>query len=220
MGRWASLPPRLAAVAEQVPPGARFADVGTDHGHLPRALLDAGRVPRAIAMDISPRPLDVARTHLAPWPEAELRLGSGLIPLKAGEADAVAICGMGSVTMVDILTARDPASLGISRLILQPQGDLPPIRQHIEDIGHHIADEHLVADHGRLYLVIVAEPGARAPLSEADLILGPVLRARGGPLYDAWLEVQRIWWRSRLKGLGERATAADHERLNLYLPRR
>ena len=36
------LTPRLRAIAEQVPQGARLADIGTDHGYLPVWLLLAG----------------------------------------------------------------------------------------------------------------------------------------------------------------------------------
>ena len=66
-----SLPPRLAAVAALVPPGARLVDVGTDHGYLPLLLLEEGRVLSAIATDIAPGPLGRAR-HVARAMSAEL----------------------------------------------------------------------------------------------------------------------------------------------------
>ena len=44
------LSPRLRSVAELVPRGARFADVGTDHAYLPVWLLQRGVISRAWAL--------------------------------------------------------------------------------------------------------------------------------------------------------------------------
>ena len=57
-----NLTPRLQAIADRVPQGARLADVGTDHGHLPLWLLTQGRLEAAIASDIRQGPL--AHAHL------------------------------------------------------------------------------------------------------------------------------------------------------------
>ena len=45
------LTPRLETVARLVPPGVRFADIGTDHAYLPAKLLLDGTIDRAIAAD-------------------------------------------------------------------------------------------------------------------------------------------------------------------------
>ena len=54
------LSPRLAALAAQVPPGARLADVGTDHAYLPVALLTERQIAWAAATDAHRRPLERA----------------------------------------------------------------------------------------------------------------------------------------------------------------
>lgn len=59
------LPPRLAAIGRLVPDGARLADVGTDHGLLPIALLRAGKIRSAVATDIRPGPLAGPRENAA-----------------------------------------------------------------------------------------------------------------------------------------------------------
>lgn len=43
---------RLRAVADLVDDGMVVADIGTDHGYIPIALVQEGRCPRAVAMDI------------------------------------------------------------------------------------------------------------------------------------------------------------------------
>ena len=56
-----ALQPRLCRLAQLVPDGCRLTDVGTDHGYLPVALLQQGRILSAIASDIGAEPLEHAR---------------------------------------------------------------------------------------------------------------------------------------------------------------
>ena len=44
---------RLGAVANMVSRGYRLADIGTDHAYIPIFLVEEGRVPSAVAMDIN-----------------------------------------------------------------------------------------------------------------------------------------------------------------------
>ena len=46
------LSPRLQSVADLVPEGARFADVGTDHAYLPVWLVLQGKIDRAVVSDL------------------------------------------------------------------------------------------------------------------------------------------------------------------------
>ena len=55
---------RLRMLADLVTQGNRLADVGTDHGYVPIYLLEKGRIPSAIAMDINRGPLGRAKEHI------------------------------------------------------------------------------------------------------------------------------------------------------------
>ena len=55
----------MNAVASMVTQGYVLADVGTDHGYVPIALVQQQRIPRAIAMDINKGPLARAREHIS-----------------------------------------------------------------------------------------------------------------------------------------------------------
>ncbi len=55
---------RLELVASMVPEKSRVADVGTDHGYIPIALVERGIAVRAIAMDLRPGPLERAEEHI------------------------------------------------------------------------------------------------------------------------------------------------------------
>ena len=61
-----TLTPRLQAVAQWVPAGCRFADIGTDHAYLPVWLIQHGVLSHAIAVTSvkapwsTPEPLPLA----------------------------------------------------------------------------------------------------------------------------------------------------------------
>ena len=115
------LTPRLAAVAAQVPPGARLADVGTDHAYLPVWLLLAGRIVGAVATDVNQGPLQRGQETAQRYGVAhrmDFRRCDGLAALSPGEVDAVVIAGMGGDLMVHILSAA-PWTRDV-KLILQP----------------------------------------------------------------------------------------------------
>lgn len=195
-----TLSPRLATVASHVLDGEPFADIGTDHGYLPAYLVASGRVPRAIAGDLVPGPLEAARSTLAETdlaPKVELRLGSGLTILKPGEVACAAICGMGGPLIAEIL-ATGPLE-GIRRLVLQPMGGEERLRQWLMGHGWRLLTEELVADAGRLYVVLVAERGSMT-LTEAELVAGPYLLQQGGPLFLQYVEAQLELARQALAG--------------------
>ena len=87
---------RLQTMAELIPEGKVLADIGTDHGYLPTALVLAGKFPRAIASDKNEEPAMAAlRTvRAAGLSDAiSVRTGDGLSSLTVGEADVISISG-------------------------------------------------------------------------------------------------------------------------------
>ena len=55
---------RLSAIADMVTEGNRLVDVGCDHGYLPVYLVQNGKIPAAIAMDVRKGPLSRAQEHI------------------------------------------------------------------------------------------------------------------------------------------------------------
>ncbi len=152
------LPVRLREVASLIPAGTVVVDVGADHGLLAAWLARSGRFAGVIATDKSPRPLARARARLAAWgvTGVELRLGDGLEPVRPGEADVAVIAGLGAGTVTAML-ARAPGRVG--RLILQPMTGASRLRGWLAGHGFRVVREHLALDRGRLYDILVAEPG-------------------------------------------------------------
>jgi tRNA (adenine22-N1)-methyltransferase len=181
------LTPRLGAVAALVRRGAPMADIGTDHAYLPTYLVQTGAVPRAIAGDVVPGPLEAARQTVEEaglTDRIELRLGDGLRILRPGEATTVTICGMGGGLIVTLLE-NGPLE-GVERLVLQPMESVERVRAWLVANGWRLIAEVLVEDAGRLYVILAAERGEQH-LRPDELLVGPHLQAAGGELLQRYL---------------------------------
>ena len=180
------LQPRLQCIADCVPHGARLADVGTDHGYLPAALLQQGCIAQAIASDVNIAPLARAKSTAAEYGVAErmdFRLCVGLDGVAQNEADTVVIAGMGGETIAAILRAAAWDWRG-KTLLLQPMTKAELLRRWLTAHGFRIASERLVRDKGTIYAVIEAAAGEGAPLSSAEAWCGVGLQR--DPLYGEY----------------------------------
>lgn len=181
------LTPRLQTVAVQVPPGSRFADIGTDHAYLPVWLLRGGVIESAIAADLRKGPLERARQTAAQYGVADrisFRLCDGLSAISGEEADVIAIAGMGGDTIATILAAA-PWTKGIDKtLLLQPMTAFPDLRQWLQSNGYTIEEERIAREGKRLYSIWRVVAGEMPPMSPAELWAG---RQSRDPLRGAWL---------------------------------
>lgn len=149
---------RLSLCAAFVREGSRLADIGTDHGYLPIALCGSGKCPSALACDVNPLPLASARENIARYGLADritTRLGSGLEPVAADEADDVVIAGMGGELIAQILTACPWAKDGRKRFILQPMTRHEALIRRLYQSGFAILRQGAVIDEGKYYTVIL-----------------------------------------------------------------
>ena len=133
--------------------GSSLADVGTDHGYIPIALVQTGKVSRAIAMDINKGPLERAALHIREQhleDRITTRLSDGMTALKEGEADTVLIAGMGGALTVHILEGGAHCLASVKELILQPQSEIWLVREWLCEHGYKITDEDIVLDEGKI----------------------------------------------------------------------
>lgn len=191
---------RQAALAALVLPGEPFADIGTDHGHLPIRLITQGKVPRAIGADLREGPLSYARRHRAQaaltQDQLELRLGPGMTPLRADEASSVVIAGMGGTTIAQIIEETDPRALNLKRLILQPNIGQRTLRRFLWHRGLAISQEYLIEEAQRIYAIMVIDlppaPSLAPPEDEADWAFGPTIRAQRSQTFITWLRQEEL----------------------------
>ena len=169
---------RLSLAYDLYDPCELAADIGTDHAHLPAALLQRGRCLHMILTDLSESALANARNEMIRFrltDRVTLRAGDGLAPLKES-CGMISVTGMGGRTVRDILLSGKEKLCGAS-LVLSAHTDLPLIRDAVTRIGYHLDREEPCFCAGRYYLVMRARPGAR-PVTPREVRLG-------GPLFDS-----------------------------------
>ncbi len=219
MKRPFSLSPRLMAVAELVPYGAKLADVGTDHGRLPVWLIQHGVVDRVVASDLRPAPLNRAKALAEKWGLAErisFRLCDGLAAIPPWEAEVVTIAGMGGETIADILHAARWTREGGHQYILQPMSGMDGLRRYLSQNGFAILREVLVPEGRTLYVVILAQPGEMKPLTEGEIWVGRQSPGMDSPLRSRYLaqELQKL--QRAVSGLAQSQRREDREKQKWY----
>ena len=213
---------RLTAVADFVTPGARLADIGTDHGWLPIHLVHTRHAHSAIAADLREQPLQGARKRIADHnltKRIDTRLGNGLTVLAPGEASVVAIAGMGGRRIVELVAAAPAVIQSLDRLVVQPNTEVYRVRQGLRAAGLELIDESLVFDDGHWYTTLCWIPGQpQVDWTELDLHYGPLLRQRADPQLRRFLggeltRVARVLARARHNGAKAESLASLQQEL-------
>ena len=154
MERVISLSKRMQAAADLVSQGRRVCDVGCDHGYVSIYLVQSGKSPRVLAMDVRKGPLLRAQEHVRRYRAEDyitLRLSDGLSTYRAGEADTLLCAGMGGRLMMEILEKDREKTADFEELVLQPQSDLPLFRKFLRENGYRFIEERMVFEEGKFY---------------------------------------------------------------------
>ncbi len=155
---------RMQVIADLVGNGEVVADIGTDHGYIPLWLLINGRCSDVILADVNQGPLDRAAANAAVYLGAEdpdtekldMRLGSGIEVLEAGEADTVIIAGMGGLLIRDILSHDIEKTRSLKKLILQPRNNSRELRGWMQsDLREFTIIKERVVKEGKKYSEIL-----------------------------------------------------------------
>lgn len=188
----------MKAVAAMVTSGGVLADVGTDHGYIPIALIQRQRIKSAIAMDINKGPLARAQDNIASarlGDYIQTRLSDGVAALGEGEADSILIAGMGGELVIHILSEGEKVCKAASELILQPQSDIRKVREYLRLHHYKIVDEDMICEDGKYYpmmrVINVELDNAWMKMDEqtrvACDIYGPLLLRNGNPVLRRFL---------------------------------
>lgn len=170
-----SLGARLRCIADMISGIRVLADIGSDHAYLPITLLTEGKIERAIVTDIAMFPLEVGRQNIINSGYehlCSLRLGNGLEPLKAGEADCIVIAGMGGNMLINILSSYPEIAKRAKYLLLQPMQHRSELRAFLNQNGYKIIEERVVNEKGKYYEIIKACDGIQREFSRSELEIG------------------------------------------------
>ena len=203
---------RMKAVASMVTPGNRLCDVGTDHGYVPIALLQRGKITSAIAMDINEGPLSKAKENIIRnnlTDKVQIRLSDGTHALEIGEVDTILIAGMGGELIIRILQEGEEVCKSVDEIILQPQSDIDKVRKYIRDNGYNIVDEDMVFEDGKYYpmmKIVLGEYALTNKKLSQDIInvcdiYGPFLLKNGHPVLRKYLVKQHSQLNNILENL-------------------
>ena len=91
---------RLERVAAHMPAGARLADIGSDHGYLPVALMRRGLIAAAVAGEVALTPFHAAQRTVRDnglEQQITVRRANGLEAIEPqDDITAISRCGMGA----------------------------------------------------------------------------------------------------------------------------
>ena len=176
---------RLQTIISLVEPGEMIADIGTDHGYVPIALVRRGICRKGLAMDVGNGPLERAREHIHAHSMEnviETRLSDGLHMLQPGEA------GMGGPLMQRILEEGEAAARAAGQLILSPQSGLREFRRFLTENHYYIQNEAMLREDGKDYTILIVHDGEPEVYDESDYTYGKRIREEDIPVKIDYLK--------------------------------
>ena len=169
---------RLQAVADLVPQNSRLADIGSDHAYIPTYLVQQGIIDYAIAGEVVEGPYTIAKNHVLEHDlqnNIYVKLANGLAAIELSEQiETIVIAGMGGILISEILEAGKDKLANAKTLILQANNHEEALRQWLMNNKFKISSEKILQEAGKIYEIIVAEPG-EAQLNKEELKFGPFL---------------------------------------------
>ncbi len=188
---------RLQAIADQIPLGARVADIGSDHAYLPTFLAQTGTSSFIIAGEVNDGPFQSARKQIK---AADLerfvhvRKGSGLSVVDPNEVNTIVIAGMGGSLITQILMDGIDKLSGVTQLVLQPNVGEEMVRRFGLEHGWELVEEQIIEEDDRIYEILSFVKGdAYKPYREQQvpiellLKVGPYLiRKKGYTFHKKW----------------------------------
>lgn len=167
---------RLLSAADFVRQGAVFADIGTDHAHLPIFLLERGQIVRAVCSDINEGPLRSAMKNAEErgyTDRCEFVLCDGARALSEKGITDIAVCGMGGELIAKIISESDIFYDEEINLVLQPMSKAGTLRKFLLSEGFEIECEAYSEDGGKRYVCLnVKYTKVRRDINAAEAEIG------------------------------------------------
>ena len=177
---------RLETIVGLIPKNSILADIGTDHGYIPRHVIEKKISKFVIATDISSPSLDKTREIVKNEKLDKMidtRLGDGLSPIKEFEVDVVLIAGMGGILISEILQSAKEKLDTFGNYIFQPMVGADELRKYLVNNGFQIINEELSKEEDKIYEIILAQRGLQVFENRIDYEINPLLIEKKHPLW-------------------------------------
>ncbi len=185
---------RLNAVFDLIPPDVKtVADIGYDHGKLVTKLILTRPGIRVIGVELLPRYAEdfwrknTFRQQFSAPERIDLRLGDGLTVLHRNEADCLVLAGMGETRISQILKNSPEKLAGVKYLVLAPSHYFIKLREILAELGFYAAEERLIYERERYYLIVRAERGVDPAAGQLIWHFAPRLFEQRDPLLQGYL---------------------------------
>ena len=156
---------RIEAIYQYIDEDDKVIDVGCDQAKL--SILLAKRNQSSIASDISEKVILKAKENNNS-PLIDFRVSDGLNGVKENEVDTLVLSGMGTYTIIDILSKT---KLRFKKIITISNNYHDILRREMNELNYKVIHEKIVKENNKYYNLIVFSPG-KYNYSEEELILG------------------------------------------------
>lgn len=144
---------RLLAVASFINIKDKLIDVGCDHGYLGIYLKQNNLCNDLLLTDLRESALNNAISNIKKYNlDIKTIKTDGLINIELEKYNTVSICGMGTSTILKILSTLKNNTT-INKLIIQSNNDLDILRKEITNLGYYLDDEKTVKENDIYYVI-------------------------------------------------------------------
>ena len=176
---------RIQELADMVPETERVIDVGCDHALLDVYLTSKLKKTKFLATDISNNAINnaintIKNNHLES--KIDTLVTDGLNNIDLNKNDFIVISGMGTNTIIDIIS---PKIKQITNILIQSNRDLELLRKFMFENGYKIKEEKVIFD--ELYYVFIYFTKGKYKYCDIDLWLGPITKKSNNKAYFEFL---------------------------------
>lgn len=171
---------RIETIFSFIDSSDKVVDVGCDQAKLSKLLLT--RNQSSIAMDISEKVISKAKESIDD-DRIDFRVSDGLKELKDGEADTLVLSGMGTHTIIEILSNT---KLRFKKIITISNNYHDILRNKMNDLNYKIESEQIIKENDKYYNLILFVPGKKE-YTESELLLG--INHKDNNMYKKYLNV-------------------------------
>ena len=156
---------RIEAIYSLIDINDKVVDVGCDQAKL--SIMLSKRDQSSIACDISEKVISKARRDINS-DLIDLRVSNGLDRVYEGEANTLVLSGMGTHTILEILSNTD---LRFRKIITISNNYHDILRREMNALGYMVINEKIVKENNKYYNLIVFSQG-NYNYTEEELLLG------------------------------------------------